>query len=121
MLSLRHKTDDHLWFSFFHEAGHILLHSRKSVFLDGKLREANESEEERRANQFAADRLIPADAYGNFLKNAEFASESAVRSFAQELGIAPGIVVGRLQHDEKIKWDQLNHLKCEFVLVENRN
>ncbi|HAZ31676.1 MAG TPA: addiction module antidote protein, HigA family [Dehalococcoidia bacterium] len=37
MLSLRHKTDDHFWFSFFHEAGHILLHGRKAVFLDGDL------------------------------------------------------------------------------------
>ena len=121
MLSLRHKTDDHLWFSFFHEAGHILLHSRKSVFLDGKLREANENEEERRANQFATDTLIPVDAYGNFLENAEFASESAIRSFAQELEIAPGIVVGRLQHDEKIEWNQFNYLKCEFELRENND
>ena len=34
-LSARHKTDDHLWFSLFHEAAHILLHSKKSVFVDG--------------------------------------------------------------------------------------
>ena len=33
-LSARHKSDDHLWFSFFHEAAHILLHSKKSVFVD---------------------------------------------------------------------------------------
>lgn len=34
-LSLRHKTDDHLWFSFFHEAGHVLLHSKKETFITG--------------------------------------------------------------------------------------
>ena len=33
-LSARHKSDDHLWFSFFHEAAHVLLHSKKSVFVD---------------------------------------------------------------------------------------
>ncbi|MBK6514442.1 MAG: hypothetical protein IPG04_10075 [Polyangiaceae bacterium] len=32
-LSLRHKTADHLWFSF-HEAGHILLHGKKTIFID---------------------------------------------------------------------------------------
>ena len=33
-LTARHKTDDHLWFSFFHEAAHILLHNKKGVFVD---------------------------------------------------------------------------------------
>jgi hypothetical protein len=32
-LSLRYKTNDHLWFAFFHEAGHILLHGKRNVFL----------------------------------------------------------------------------------------
>ena len=118
MLSLRHKTDDHLWFSFFHEAGHILLHGRKAVFLDEDLMQ--QSEEEKQADQFAADALIPIDAYNGFLETTESVSEPAVLSFAQRLEIAPGIVVGRLQHDKKIEWDQLNHLKCRFQLVENR-
>jgi hypothetical protein len=29
-LSLRYKSNDHLWFTFFHEAGHILKHGRKN-------------------------------------------------------------------------------------------
>jgi hypothetical protein len=33
-LSLRHKSDDHLWFSLFHEAAHILLHSKKETFIN---------------------------------------------------------------------------------------
>jgi HTH-type transcriptional regulator/antitoxin HigA len=35
MLSLRYKTDDHLWFTFFHEAAHILLHGKKDVLIEG--------------------------------------------------------------------------------------
>ncbi len=34
-LSLRHMSDDHLWFSFFHEAAHLLLHSKKNIFVEG--------------------------------------------------------------------------------------
>jgi hypothetical protein len=32
--SLHHKTDDHFWFTFFHEAGRILLHGKKEAFLE---------------------------------------------------------------------------------------
>src|ERR1035437_87120 len=55
-LSLRGKSDDLLWFTFFHEAGHILLHGKKDVFIedDGKT-----DAKEEQANRFAADFLIP--------------------------------------------------------------
>ena len=33
-LSRRHKTNDQLWFTLFHEAAHVLLHSREQVFID---------------------------------------------------------------------------------------
>src|SRR5699024_6913838 len=55
-LSLRYKTNDHLWFTFFHEAGHILKHGKKAVFLEGNGL-CDEKEEE--ANAFAANLLIP--------------------------------------------------------------
>ncbi|HAZ31675.1 MAG TPA: hypothetical protein DCY61_03090 [Dehalococcoidia bacterium] len=48
-------------------------------------------------------------------------NQSSILAYAQEIGIAPGIVVGRLQHDEKIEWNQFNNLKCRLELVENKN
>jgi HTH-type transcriptional regulator / antitoxin HigA len=33
-LSGRYKTNDHFWFTFYHEAGHILLHGKKDFFLE---------------------------------------------------------------------------------------
>jgi len=51
-LSLRGKTDDQLWFTLFHEIGHVLLHDTRSLFLAGS---ANRNEAE--ADQFAADAL----------------------------------------------------------------
>ncbi|MEJ2039195.1 MAG: HigA family addiction module antitoxin, partial [Desulfosarcinaceae bacterium] len=55
-LSLRYKSNDHLWFTFFHEAGHIVKHGRKEVFIEGS---GMGGEKEEEANVFARDRLIP--------------------------------------------------------------
>ncbi len=98
-LSLRYKTDDHLWFTFFHEAGHILLHGKREVFLEGD-RASNEKEQE--ANRFAADFLIAPEDWQRFITTRDYRSSAAIRAFAHEIGIAPGIVVGRLQHHEKL-------------------
>ncbi|VAW51008.1 Antitoxin HigA / unknown domain [hydrothermal vent metagenome] len=50
-ISLRYKTDDHLWFIFFHEAGHILLHGKKELFLEGT--NGLDEKKENEANVFA--------------------------------------------------------------------
>ena len=119
-LSLRYKTDDHLWFTFFHEAAHVRLHGKKEVFID-EIKQSVFSEEEREANQFASNRLIPRKAYNEFTKNENF-NQSNIREFAKALGIAPGIVVGRLQHDDLLPWrTSLNNLKCLFRIVEADN
>jgi hypothetical protein len=40
---------------------------------------------------------------------------SAIISFAEEIGIAPGIVVGRLQKEGLLEWKtQLNQLKVRY-------
>jgi HTH-type transcriptional regulator/antitoxin HigA len=119
LLSLRYKTDDQFWFSFFHEAGHIVLHGKKKTFIDEMISSSNKEEDE--ANQFASDLLIPPARYKNLLNQNRYTA-FAIRSFAQELNIAPGIIVGRLQHDEIITWQSpLNHLKRKFNLIEEVN
>jgi addiction module HigA family antidote len=50
--TLRHKTNDHFWFTFFHEAAHLLLHSRKGVFIDGE-HVGGDVKEEEEANKLA--------------------------------------------------------------------
>lgn len=111
-LSLRYKSDDHLWFSFFHEAGHILLHSKKEMFLTGKDFENNAEDE---ANAFAASTLIPRQ-YDDTLRTLR--TNTDVIRFADNLGIAPGIVVGRLQKEEMWSWGQGNSLKQKLELVD---
>lgn len=115
-LSLRHKTDDHLWFTFYHEAGHIVLHGKKVVYIDDtKMTEYDV--EEQQANRFASNKLIPRRAYKEFVSQDEYTEES-ISEFAQSQGIAAGIIVGRLQYEGVIPWKSpLNYLKRKFVLV----
>jgi hypothetical protein len=112
-LSLRYKTDDHLWFTFFHEAGHIAIHPKKAVFLDSH--KGGQGQEEDEANRFAADLLVsPAD-FRRFAERSIFTKERILK-FAEELEIAPGIVVGRLQHEGQLPWKSgLNNLKRRFT------
>lgn len=57
MLSLRYRTNDHLWLTFFHEAGHILLHGKKTQSVEGV--EPLDESSERQADAFARDLLVP--------------------------------------------------------------
>src|SRR5258705_10119724 len=85
-LSLYYKREDQLWFSFFHEAAHILLHGRRDIFVDLDTSAIDKQEVE--ANQFASDHLIPANAYARFVTRRNF-SASAVLQFAKRVNIEP--------------------------------
>ncbi|KAA3658336.1 MAG: addiction module antidote protein, HigA family [Chloroflexi bacterium] len=110
-LSLRYKRDDQLWFSFFHEAGHILKHSKKKLFLEPDKRPEDVNGDELAADKFASDFLIPPAKLIRFTTERKYFSYDAVSNFADQIGIAPGIVVGRLQHDGNIPLSHLNKLK----------
>lgn len=115
-LSARGKSNDQLWFTFFHEAGHILLHRKTFVFLEGT--EVTDKQLEEEANEFAANILIPHDIRIRFRNGA--VSKESVLSFAQELGVAPGVVVGRLQKEGIVAWTHLNGLK-DFYRWQNES
>lgn len=108
-LSLRHKSDDHFWFTLFHEAGHLLAGQRRD-FLDAEIDGDQQDEAEEIADQFSRDALIPPEAYEQ-LRSAGSFTERSVRDFAREIGIAPGVVVGRLQRDGYLPMSHLNGLK----------
>ena len=113
-LSLRGKTDDHLWFTFFHEAGHVLKHGKRAVFVEeGDEKAASRDPREAEADAFAQELLIPAGDYERFCTNGDF-SLAAIRQFAARIGIAAGIVAGRLQHDRKVPFSRANQLKRRF-------
>ena len=113
-LTLRYKTDDQFWFTFFHESGHILLHGRKEMFLE--TRGDSPDDREREADAFAANLLIPQPMYQQLLSQQVTAER--VRAFATVHDVAAGIVVGRLQHDKRIPFDWLNGLKRKLKWVD---
>jgi len=113
ILSLRHKMDDHFWFSFFHEAGHILLHGKTEVFIEEN-NHIEKSEKEVEADVFASNILISKSNYKKLTSLAKFSRQS-ISAFAKELDLSPGIIVGRLQHDGLIPYSWLNKLKRKFV------
>jgi addiction module HigA family antidote len=110
-LSLRYRTDDHLWFTFFHEAGHILLHGKKELFLEGT--NGLDATKEAEANNFAEQELLPRAQLSNFVKQGQF-GKAAIVAFAKMVGIAPGIVVGQLQHRRLLARNHCNDLKQTF-------
>lgn len=116
-LSLRYKTDDHLWFTFFHEAAHLLLHGKKEVFV-----EFNEktNPKELEADRWAADFLIPPAEWRRFRVGGHV-KQADILTFAARLGIAPGIVVGRLQHEKCIPFTACNSLKRRLRLVSDHS
>jgi plasmid maintenance system antidote protein VapI/Zn-dependent peptidase ImmA (M78 family) len=112
-LSLRHKTDDQLWFSLFHEACHVLEHKTRTIYIDSPA-DPNEDPAERRANEFARDMLIPPDRFVE-LQRTPPTSKAAIKRFATSVDVAPGIVVGQLQHLGLLQRSHCNDLKQRFA------
>lgn len=109
LLSFRYLSDDHFWFTFFHEAGHLILHSKKTLFLEGM---KASSAEEREANEFSARTLVPPDFQSQLERlNVE---RHAIRNFAKNIGVSPGIILGQLQYLGKARQNQLTTLKARF-------
>ncbi|MFH1745486.1 MAG: HigA family addiction module antitoxin [Planctomycetota bacterium] len=109
-LSLRYKTEDQFWFSFFHESGHILNDPKKEVYIDDG--NAGDRPCEERADRFAADFLIP-PTHSSTLPT--LTTRTQIVRFANSIGIPPGIVVGRLQREGILPWrSYLNELKRRF-------
>jgi HTH-type transcriptional regulator / antitoxin HigA len=114
-LSLRFGTDDHLWFTFFHELAHVLLHGKKDVFIsDGQTDRDAHGDKEREADQFARNLLIP-DIHTPELTG--LTSLHAITAFAERVGVSPGIVVGRLQHDGIVGFHVGQTLKVRYTFA----
>lgn len=109
-LSLRLNRLDNFWFTLMHEIAHLIYHKNKA-YLDTDITEEPTCEVESEANKIARDWLIPPDVFIGFIEDTRpFFSRSAVLSFANEFGIHPAIVVGRLQYEEEIPYTNLRNL-----------
>lgn len=115
LLSARHLTDDHFWFTFFHEAAHVLLHDLSDAFvdtLDDQSLDADAREKE--ANNWAQDVLIPGGLELWRDQGGRAPQLREVVRFSAALNVAPGIVVGQLQHEGVLQFNQLNRLRRRY-------
>ncbi|MGN0719394.1 MAG: HigA family addiction module antitoxin [Anaerovoracaceae bacterium] len=108
-LTARGKDADRFWFSLFHELGHIILgHIGRT---DGTT-----DQDEKEANAWSEDMLIPTDEFSLFKSGHDF-SAASVCGFAKGIGVASGIVVGRLQREGCIQYNMLNDLKEHYIIA----
>jgi HTH-type transcriptional regulator/antitoxin HigA len=103
--SLLFKTNDNYWFTFFHEAKHILQLRKKQIFIEGGLSQPEDIKREEEANRFAGEILIPGNAWQQFVGEGHFDS-ARIRAFAKSIAIHPGIVAGRLLKEKRVDYDK---------------
>ena len=115
-INLRYRWADIFWFTFFHEACHVLDHPQKEIFVDVS-RGMERDEREQDADRFAADSLIPPEQWAQFAATGSY-SPARVRAFASRAGVDPGIVVGRLQHEKSVPYNQLNGLRKQLTYAD---
>jgi len=115
-LSVYYSWADIFWFNLYHELGHLILHGKKKKFIefDNKALFVGKDQEEE-ANKFAGNELIPEKDYVEFLNNP--ITNQGIINFAKNLGIHPGIVAGRLCHDNKVKWNQVSSLRPRLKFI----
>ncbi|MFD1893309.1 ImmA/IrrE family metallo-endopeptidase [Ottowia beijingensis] len=111
-LSARYLRDDSFWFTFFHEAGHLVLHENR-LFLEWSENRHLDESEEREANDFAAKILIPPSQEAAL--SALPHDYKTIMRFARNLSVSPGIVVGQLQHRGLVPREKLNFLKKRYT------
>ena len=113
-LNLKWKWADIFWFTFFHEAGHVLQPKRHDVMHYGK-RQSTDTRYEDAASKFATDILIPPTHWKHICGELiMYSTSQRVKELAHEAGVHPGIVVGRLQHERRIRYSEMNELRTKF-------
>jgi Zn-dependent peptidase ImmA (M78 family) len=96
-LSGRFRTNDHFWFTFFHEAAHIILHGKKDIFLENVEGTESDQEKEEEAHSFAAKILLTENELQEIIDAAPF-TEEMISEFSKKFRTPAGVIIGRLQH-----------------------
>lgn len=111
VLTIRGSYADIFWFSLFHEIGHLVNGDvgKNSKFLD----DGSDESKERKADLFASNKLIDQKDYLLFIKQGNFTIES-IKRFATSQNVMPYIVIGRLQKEKYLRYDQYSSYKLRY-------
>ena len=102
-LSGRYKRNDSFWFTFFHEAGHILLHGKKDIFLEEVEYADKDLDKEGEADAFAIKWTLSENQEAEMLAAAPL-NEAGIRDFARRFNTHPAIIIGRLHRKKLIPY-----------------
>lgn len=115
-LSVRGKSADKFWFTFFHELAHLIHHSKNNAHVHYQ---GSDDKDELEADNIARNYLINDLDYKEFISQKIFIEREDIIAFSQEVGIHPCIVLGRLKHDKIVSYSKFNDLIPSFQIVRN--
>lgn len=107
VINLRGKAEDKFWFSFFHEAGHVVNDNKKNLYINDN----SDDPIENRANEYARNILFPGNCW---TKIPSLTSRDKIIKFAKKINLSPGIVAGQFQYQTK-KWGWYKNLIRKFI------
>jgi hypothetical protein len=99
-LSNLYYRNDIFWFTFFHEAGHIIKHGKKEVFVEGLKYSADEQIKEDEANDYAVKYTFTKAQEKEVLENIPLTKKS-IFEFAEKFNTHLAMIIGRLARDHK--------------------
>jgi len=102
-LSGRYKRNDSFWFTFFHEAGHILLHGKKDIFLEDIEYTDKDLDKEKEADEFSVKWTFSEEQEAELLENVHI-TENDVIEYAKKFNTHPAMIIGRLQKKGRIHY-----------------
>lgn len=113
-LSARYGQNDRFWFTFFHEAGHILMHGKKYISLENIELSESEADKEKEADEFSVNWTFTTEQEEEVLASAPL-HEEAIATFAKKFNTHPAIIIGRFQHKGLLPY----HVGRKFIVPVN--
>jgi Zn-dependent peptidase ImmA (M78 family) len=108
-LSNRYARNDIFWFKFFHEAGHILKHGKRSLFIEGLEYTEQAREKEQEADAVAIEYTLSLLQENEIKQNLPLSKEAIVH-FATKFNTHPACIIGRFAR----KMPKLNMLGWKY-------
>ena len=102
-LTLRLDKVDSFWFTLLHEIGHVCLYKKeweRNPIVDEDIEQESSDKVEKQADRFAANSWVSSFKWKEFRSRVgQFIKNEDISCFAKSLGVAPGLVAGRLQRE----------------------